>query len=291
MTGTALDRSVRTYNLFGEDGDLPDVVHCETIAARSRLHDWELASHRHARLHQVLLIAGGGGRAVLDGRACDLAPMLAVNVPIGCIHSFSFTPGTEGWVVTLAAEMMEAALDHAEEVRQVLKRPDVFAADAGLRAVVERIFAEYDGRDFARAQLLRALSGQLLGLVARALPRGGTDAALSNDLVRRFEDLLDAHLVDHWPVADYATALGVTPVHLSRLARAATGRPASRLIDERLVREARRNLVYTNLSVASIAYSLGFADPAYFSRVFARITGLAPRRFRDQVLAARSDER
>ncbi len=32
-----------TYNLFGEAGDLPDVVHCETIAARSVLHEWEFA--------------------------------------------------------------------------------------------------------------------------------------------------------------------------------------------------------------------------------------------------------
>ena len=59
------DRAVQTYNLFGESGDLPDVVHCETIASRSVLHDWTLAVHRHARLHQVLLIERGGGEATL----------------------------------------------------------------------------------------------------------------------------------------------------------------------------------------------------------------------------------
>ena len=117
MTGSVLDRAIRTYNLFGESADLQDVVHCETIAARSTLHGWELASHRHARLHQVLLVAHGSGGAVLDGRGSDLVAMSVVNVPIGTIHSFSFTPGTEGWVVTLAAEMMEAALGEAEDVR------------------------------------------------------------------------------------------------------------------------------------------------------------------------------
>ena len=50
---------IRSYNLFGESAELPDVLHCETIAARSALHDWELEPHRHGRLHQVLLLRKG----------------------------------------------------------------------------------------------------------------------------------------------------------------------------------------------------------------------------------------
>ena len=47
--------------------------------------------------------------------------------------------------------------------------------------------------------------------------------------MRRFEALLEAHYLQHWKVADYARALAVTPTHLSRVARAATGAPVSRL--------------------------------------------------------------
>ena len=54
------ENSILNFNLFGEFGDLPDVVHCETIEARSLLHDWEFAPHRHAGLHQVLLVERGG---------------------------------------------------------------------------------------------------------------------------------------------------------------------------------------------------------------------------------------
>jgi AraC family transcriptional activator of pobA len=49
------------------------------------------------------------------------------------------------------------------------------------------------------------------------------------------------------------------------------------------MREARRNLAYTNLSIASIAYTLGFTDPAYFSRVFTRDAGISPKAFRAQI--------
>ena len=50
-----------------------------------------------------------------------------------------------------------------------------------------------------------------------------------------------------------------------------------------MIREARRNLVYTNLPVSTIAYALDFDDPAYFSRVYAAATGLSPRAFRAQL--------
>jgi AraC family transcriptional activator of pobA len=77
--------------------------------------------------------------------------------------------------------------------------------------------------------------------------------------------------------------MAVTPTHLSRVLRAATGQPASRLIETRRLREARRQLAYANLQVASIAYALGYADPAHFGRVFSRIEGLSPRGFRGRL--------
>src|SRR5215510_13521158 len=80
--------AIRVYNLFGESSHLPDVVHCETIASRSVLHDWKLSVHRHARLHQVLMIKSGGGEASLDGRVHVLRPMQIVNVPVSHVHGF-----------------------------------------------------------------------------------------------------------------------------------------------------------------------------------------------------------
>ncbi|MEC3862203.1 helix-turn-helix domain-containing protein [Mesobacterium sp. TK19101] len=275
---------ILNFNLFGEAGDLPDVVHCETIQTRSRLHNWEFAPHRHARLHQVLYLAQGGGRVTLDGAPQQIAPQDVVNVPLGLVHGFSFQPGTEGLVVTLAAEMLDQALLPVEGLRPVLMRPAVLRCAQDTRGTLEQILAAFSGRAFGRAQILRSLAGLLLGQIARDLTEGESPGAAPArpDLLARFEALIEARYTDHRPVADYAADLGVSPTHLSRVCRAATGRPASALIEDRLIREARRNLVYTNLTVATIAYALGFSDPAYFTRVFTRATGLAPRAFRDQ---------
>ncbi|MGA7997153.1 MAG: helix-turn-helix domain-containing protein [Bradyrhizobium sp.] len=285
MTETISNRSIQTYNLFGEAGDLPDVVHCETIAARSVLHEWEFAAHRHARLHQILLVARGGGQATLEGRVHALRPMRAVNVPVGHVHGFSFTRGTQGWVLTVAAEMLDEVLTPAEGLRRVLAQPAVVRGTPQMRSTMAQVFSEFAGRHFARAHLLRALSAALIGLVAREMAgkQNAPDAASKADLFRRFEALLEQHFLEHWTVSDYATALSITPTHLSRLARAATGHAASHLILDRVIREARRNLVYTNLPVSTVAYALGFDDPAYFSRLFSGATGLSPRGFRNKI--------
>jgi AraC family transcriptional activator of pobA len=280
---------IRSYSLFGESAHLPDVMHCETIAARSAVHDWELAPHRHGRLHQLLLLQAGRGSAQLEGRSVPLAAMSLVNVPPGDVHGFAFEPGTAGWVVTLADEMVAEILAQATEVRRALARSFVVAADTGIAALMQQIEREFADRAPGRALLLRGLATTLLGRVARS---AGADGPVALDLpeshlLARFEALVEAHFVEHWSVADYARALAVTPTHLSRVTRTATGEPASRLIDDRLVREARRQLAYTNQPVTTIAYALGFADPAHFSRVFARVAGVAPRVFREGIARPR----
>ena len=276
--------AIKVYNLFGEFGDLPDVVHCETIPSRSVLHDWTLAAHRHARLHQVLLVESSGGQATLDGRIRALRPMDLVNVAVGDVHGFSFVPGTQGWVLTLAAEILDEALLASEGLRGVLSSSAVVRGTPQIRTTMKQIFVEHAGRNFARAHILRALSATLIGLVARQLAGGrqASDAA-DSDVFRRFEALLEQRHLERWSVSDYAHALSVTPTHLNRVTRAATGDTASHLILNRMIREARRNLVYTNLPVSTIAYALGFDDPAYFSRVYAAATGLSPSAFRAQI--------
>ena len=284
MRSAAPNSAIQVYNLFGESAELPDVVHCETIAARSVLHDWKLAAHRHARLHQVALIERGGGEVTLDGKICVLRPMHVVNVPVGVVHGYDFVPGTQGWVVTISAEILDETLLAPEGLRSVLSQCAVVRGTPQIRATMKQIFAEFAGRNFGRAHVLRALSAGLIGLVARELAGGKVDGGgADSELFRRFEALLELHHLKRWGVSDYAAALSITPTHLNRVTRAATGDTASHLILNRLIREARRNLAYTNLPVSTIAYTLGFEDPAYFSRVYAAATGRSPSAFRTQL--------
>lgn len=281
--------AIQSYSLFGESKHLPDVLHCETIAARSVLHDWELAPHRHARLHQVLLVRSGGGRVSLDEATFTLTAGSLVNIPPGHVHAFRFEPGTEGWVTTFADELIVDLCHRVGDVRRDLSHASVLKADKSMGLAVAQIWQEFSSHDKARALVLRGLSAVLLGWISRQMVEGASAAGsqraspAESSVVQNFVDLIDLHFLEHWQVSDYAKALSVSPTHLSRLARAATGRSAIRMIEARIMREARRNLAYTNLSISTIAYSLGYADPAYFTRVFMKDAGVSPKAFRTQL--------
>lgn len=276
---------IQSFSLFGESTHLPDVLHCETIADRSVLHDWELAPHRHARLHQVLLIQTGGGVVTLDGQSFKLTAQSLVNVPPGHVHSFRFKKETQGWVTTFADELMDELLTRVGHVNQDLSRASVLKADKFISQNISQIWHEFSAQEKARALILRGLSAVLLGWVARQLANLEPTASALPDshFVQRFKELIEVHFTDHWQVNDYAKSLAISPTHLSRLTRAATGNSALRMIEARIMREARRNLAYTNLNISTIAYALGYSDPAYFSRVFTRDAGLSPKRFRAQI--------
>jgi AraC family transcriptional activator of pobA len=277
--------NIQSYSLFGESKHLPDVLHCETIADRSVLHDWELAPHRHARLHQVLLVQAGGGEVQLDDATFKLSAGSLVNIPPGHVHAFRFERGTQGWVSTFADELLDDLFNRVGDVRRDLAQACVIEADPRMAWVVAHIWAEFSAQNKARALVLRGLSASLLGWVARQVGQGALNATSPTDsnLVQRFVALMDAHFLEHWQVSDYAKALAISPTHLSRLTRAASGQSALRMIEARIMREARRNLAYTHLSISTIAYSLGYADPAYFTRVFKRDAGVSPKEFREKI--------
>ena len=79
---------------------------------------------------------------------------------------------------------------------------------------------------------------------------------------------------------DFAVSLSVHINYLNRAVKEATGRPTSTHIAERMIAEAKALLLYTDWSVADIAYGLGFDYPTYFNNYFKRLTGGTPQSLR-----------
>jgi AraC family transcriptional activator of pobA len=96
----------------------------------------------------------------------------------------------------------------------------------------------------------------------------------------RLNALIGTHFRQHRPATFYADSLGISVTHLNRISHSGAGKSFRQLLTDRLMTEARRNLVFSLLSVQQIAYELGYADPAYFSRTFLRTTGETPGAFR-----------
>lgn len=79
---------------------------------------------------------------------------------------------------------------------------------------------------------------------------------------------------------DYARCLSLHVNSLNRHVKEVTGKTTTQLISSRVIQEANNLLKHTDWSISSIAYSLGFEDPAYFSKYFKKQTGVSPYMFR-----------
>jgi AraC-like DNA-binding protein len=74
-----------------------------------------------------------------------------------------------------------------------------------------------------------------------------------------------------------AATLGCTPDYLSHRFHLETGCRLTEYINRQRIQQARSLLDSTTLTIAEIAWTCGYNDPAYFTRQFTRITGHSPR--------------
>jgi AraC family transcriptional regulator, transcriptional activator of pobA len=114
-----------------------------------------------------------------------------------------------------------------------------------------------------------------------------TRKTASNDLLTKLEELLNKYfnngttLFKGLPTVQYlAEQLNVSPHYLSDMLRSLTGQNAQQHIHNKVIETAKEMLSVSNLSVAEIAYQLGFEHPQSFNKLFKRKTNLSPLEFR-----------
>ena len=114
-----------------------------------------------------------------------------------------------------------------------------------------------------------------------------TRKAVSNDLLAKSEELLadyfnnETALMKGLPTVQYlAEQLNVSPRYLSDMLRSLTGQNAQQHIHNKLIEKAKEILSISNLSVAEVAYQLGFEHPQSFNKLFKRKTNLTPVEFK-----------
>ena len=268
------------FALYGEGRIFPDVLHCETIAARAPRHGWKIGRHRHPDLHQFFWFQDGGVTLQTAGGERPVVPPAIVSMPRQVDHGFAFAAGTTGLVITVPASVM-ADLPAAALARMIVTAPPEGAV--ALFEIIARCHAMRAGlRDTALRGLVVALACLLAG-----------DAAADDDpvatLFARFEDAVRAHAADAWGVADYAAHLGTSATRLNRVVRAQADLSVMGAVLAYRLGEAARRLAYTRQSVSMIAYDLGFSDPAYFARVFRKGLGVSPRAYRKRLDQAPAD--
>jgi AraC family transcriptional activator of pobA len=284
--------SVPTYGLYGEASEaVPDFwIHAESIRERSSRHNWEIKKHRHDHFFQILHLSAGTGDAVVGEDSHRLMPGVVLFVPEKTTHGFRFSNDTDGIVITLLTARLPLQAGTGP-IRTFVSAPRILQpedANTDARYVsttLYRIGEELAAGFGARDDLLEAyLTTVFILCSSMDVPGQIEDAASGRDIARiaRLNRLVGAHFREHLPVEFYARELGVSVTHLNRITKAQTGRTMNELLSDKIILQAKRDLVFTIQTAQEIAYALGFSDPAYFTRFFSREAGETPRQFRER---------
>ena len=286
----AASPAIPTFNLYGEDRDwpTPDLLHWESIAQRSRKHDWVIKPHRHSNLLQLIYVETGVTQARLDGLNLLIESPTLLVIPQLTIHGFEFSPETCGHVLSLASPLVQRIFANLGGQPVGLQKAGVISVIGDEKKCLDNLMTVIAGEYLVyqeyRDTMLQNLTSQLVVWIARQHALRDTLSDNTRDKGKRyfvqFQQLVEQYYREHRPLAFYAGKLNISTPHLNSICRQTADVTALRVIHERVLLEAKRNLFYTALTVREISDGLGFSEPAYFTRFFKRLHKMPPQEFR-----------
>ncbi|WP_426118127.1 helix-turn-helix domain-containing protein [Pseudomonas sp. DSP3-2-2] len=282
--------AVPVFKLYGETSawPTPDLIHCESIPERSKLHGWEISSHAHSDLAQLLYVQSGQATLYVEDVVCHVESAALQVIPALSVHRFSFSADIQGYILSLAQPLVDelnaalaapalaVAACHAVESEQRQQLDTLFAA------IIDEYTQHKPGRDSMLQSLITMLSIWLGRRSLEQAPQELRSRERGREHLQAFTRTVGVRFREHWPIERYAEQLGISAAYLNALCRRLTEQSALQIINQRLLLEAKRDLVYTTLTINQVSDRLGFSEPAYFSRFFKRCTGLSPKHFRIQ---------
>ena len=184
----------------------------------------------------------------------------------------------DGWLVAFSPEMLSES-----EVRVIDEysiSPHTFSAGVNIVEDIVALCSMLE-RNSDNDYISNALASAVKCFVLSALD--SPDKEISGRytaITLKLRKLLDRHLTQEKSPAAYAAMLNISEVYLNEAVKCATGLSAGAYIRGRVIVQAKRQLTYTSLSAKEIAYSLGYDDYTYFSKLFRKCVGMSPSDYR-----------
>lgn len=237
----------------------------------------------------LLVIVKARGTVSVDQRHIPLSDEQVICVKPNSVFSLNINSSATGAVVCFTEDFFSLRYNNNVLQRFAFLKPAAedcipVSADAfrRLQTILQLVDHETDLQEKGHEKVLRSYLNILLFELDReyGAPAGPDRAGHREEKVLLFEKMVETHFVQQKTPSWYAAEINISTNYLNKLCNEHRGTTAGELIRRRVVVEAKRLLHYTSLSVAEIAYQLGFETPSYFITFFKKNTGYTPEQFR-----------
>ena len=254
--------------------------------------------HRHD-YYTIVFVEKGEGTHFVDFTEYKIENQTIYFIQPGQMHQIILTAEPVGWVITFTEQFLIANSISEKMINDIYLFNDY--GQSPPLPVNDRDLALYKGlieqmNHFAVS--LQSYTLEAVGSLVKlfliqsnnhcSLHKSGNPQLLetSNHLLRSFKQSLNKRYAQAHMVSDYADELAVTSDYLNKTVKNLTGKSAKEHIQAKLIIEAKRSLLFSNISGKELAFELGFEESAHFNNFFKKNTGQTPTEFR--VLARKS---
>lgn len=247
--------------------------------------------HRHD-YYTVLLVRSARGEHRIDYRSFPFQAQQVHFISPGQVHQVAVSERPRGWVFTFSPAFLvennipESFISNINLFQPFGESPPLLVDDQTfdrLRGMIREMETCLPQAFTYRNRALGALLQLFLIYCSNSTSINSAQLDEENAgvcLLRDFKQQVEQQYTTWHKVQDYAAAAHVTPKHLSQTVKNLTGKTAKEVIQDRLVLEAQRLLLHTELSIKEIAYRTGFEEPLHFSSFFKKQVGVSPTAFR-----------
>jgi len=290
---------INEYHLNQHEPQKPQFAIYDLDAYLQKNHVNTTKPHIHS-YYQIIWFQSGKGKHFVDFAAYDVFSDAIFFIAKNQVHYFDHGTNYKGVML----HFNEAFLRKDDDVADNFLASNLFnnpyqQPSCCVGSSINRLLHEYiqqikdelqNEETFGKEDLLRAYLKAFLIQVQRGKARfekANPDTPLLFDDKRvqltRFTTLVDQHFNKGLSVAEYADMMHLSVRTLSNLTNQLLNKTPSLMIQERIILEAKRLLLYSNLNINQIGYRLGFDDPSYFVKYFKKHTNISPSEFRKSV--------
>ena len=252
------------------------------------LKEKALKAHR-LNFYQILIITKGRGIHEVDFQQIAYSENTVIPVAMGQVQRFSLNPNLAGYAILFTPDfLIKENLDYSYLFDFTIFlhtiNPISSIANQAVYTLIDEMISEQQKKlEFNTTEYQRNLLKNFLIQIERN-KRQRTYIVCNDslELFLKFRKLLEENVNYKIRVVDLCEQLNISEKQLNGSIKLYQHTTAKRYIDDRILLEIKRLLVYSTLSIKEIAYEIGFEDPTNFTKYFKTRMKMLPTEYRQQ---------
>lgn len=244
-------------------------------------------AHRH-NYNELFFFEKGGGDHLIDFVNYKIKSQSIYSVVANKVHFVNRAIDSYGYVLMIKNdffqnEILKSNYTFLIECEELELTEEVFSEQITL---IKQICQELKTKNPLKNEVVVSIVQLMLLKLKQHIMKDNSRNHLKlseNSFYKSFYELIEIHYSTERSAQFYAERLNVSTAVLNKELKKATGKTISKLLQNRLLLEAKRLLFHSDLSIKEIGVELNFTDSAHFYHFFRKALACSPSDYRKKV--------